>query len=84
MAEGITFGFESNASSFYLNASMFARIIRDPASPTEEVRKKKCLINLCKPPFLIMCYLASFMMNAVKVNSPSMSARKRMTQYGLL
>ncbi len=24
----------------YLNASMFARIIRDPASPTEEVSKR--------------------------------------------
>ncbi len=28
-------------------------------------------MNLCKSPFLIMCYLASFKMNAAKVNSPS-------------
>ncbi len=33
----ITFGSEGNAPSIYLNASMFARIIRDPASPPEEV-----------------------------------------------
>ncbi len=33
----ITFVCEGNASPIYLNASMFARIIRDPASPTEEV-----------------------------------------------
>ncbi len=33
----ITFGFEGNAPLIYLNASMFAQIIRDPASSTEEV-----------------------------------------------
>ncbi len=33
----IKFGSEGNAPSVYLNASMFVRIIRDPASPTEEV-----------------------------------------------
>ncbi len=33
----ITFVFEGNAPPIYLNESMFARIIRDPASPTEEV-----------------------------------------------
>ncbi len=31
------FGFEGKAPSIYLNASMFVRIIRDPASPREEV-----------------------------------------------
>ncbi len=36
----ITFGFEGNAPSICLNASMFARITRDPASPTEEVSTK--------------------------------------------
>ncbi len=35
----ITFGFEGNAPSIYLNVSMFARIIRDPDSSTEEVSK---------------------------------------------
>ncbi len=33
----ITFVFEGNAPPIYLNAFMFAQIIRDPASPTEEV-----------------------------------------------
>ncbi len=33
----IKFGFEGNAPSIYLNASMFAQIIRYPASPPEEV-----------------------------------------------
>ncbi len=33
----ITFVFEGNAPPIYLNAFMFAKIIRDPASPTEEV-----------------------------------------------
>ncbi len=33
----VTFGFEGNAPLIYLNVSMFARIIRDPASSTEEV-----------------------------------------------
>ncbi len=33
----IMFVFEGNVPSIYLNASMFARIIRDPASPPEEV-----------------------------------------------
>ncbi len=33
----ITFCFEGKAPSIYLNASMFARIIRDPASSTEVV-----------------------------------------------
>ncbi len=31
----ITFVSEGNAPQIYLNAFMFARIIRDPASPTE-------------------------------------------------
>ncbi len=31
------FGFEGKAPSIYLNASMFVQIIRDIASPTEEV-----------------------------------------------
>ncbi len=31
------FGFEGKAPSIYLNASMFARIIHDPSSPTEEI-----------------------------------------------
>ncbi len=35
--KSITFGFEGKAPSIYLNSSMFARIIRDPASSTEEV-----------------------------------------------
>ncbi len=38
-------------SPICLNTSMFARIIHDPASPTEEV----FFMNLCKSPFLIMC-----------------------------
>ncbi len=33
----ITFDFEGNAPLIYINVSMFARIIRDPASPPEEV-----------------------------------------------
>ncbi len=33
----ITFVFEGNAPPIYLNVFMFARIIRDPASPTEEL-----------------------------------------------
>ncbi len=33
----ITFSFESNAPPIYLHVSMFARIIRDQASPSEEV-----------------------------------------------
>ncbi len=33
----ITFGFKENASSIYLNASIFTQIIRDPASSTDEV-----------------------------------------------
>uniref|UniRef100_A0A673KZ65 Uncharacterized protein n=1 Tax=Sinocyclocheilus rhinocerous TaxID=307959 RepID=A0A673KZ65_9TELE len=33
----ITFVFEENAPPIYINASMFARISRDPPSPTEEV-----------------------------------------------
>ncbi len=33
----ITFVFEGNARPIYLNASIFARFICDPASPTEEV-----------------------------------------------
>ncbi len=32
-----TLVFEGNAPPIYLNASIFARIIRDPASPPEEV-----------------------------------------------
>ncbi len=32
----IAFGSEGNAPSIYINASMFARIIHDPASPPEE------------------------------------------------
>ncbi len=33
----ITFVSEGNAPPIYLHVSIFARIIRDPASPTEEV-----------------------------------------------
>ncbi len=33
----ITFSFEGNAPSIYINASMFTRIIRDPVSSTEEL-----------------------------------------------
>ncbi len=36
----ITFDFEWKANSIYLNVSMFARIIRDPASSTEEVNTR--------------------------------------------
>ncbi len=32
----IRFVFEGNAPTIYLNASMFMRIIHDPASPSEE------------------------------------------------
>ncbi len=39
----VTFIFEGNASILiYINASMFARIIRNPASSTEEVSEYKC------------------------------------------
>ncbi len=38
-----------------LKASMLARIIRDPASSSEEVIIMAFLMNLCKSPFLIMC-----------------------------
>ncbi len=31
-------------------------------------------MNLCKSPLLITCYLASFTMNATKVDSPSESS----------
>ncbi len=34
---GLHLVFEGNVAPIYLNASMFARIISDPASPTEEV-----------------------------------------------
>ncbi len=40
-------------SPICLNVSMFTRIIRDPASPTEEV-SIRVFMNLCKSPFLIM------------------------------
>ncbi len=46
-------------SPIYINASMFALIIRDPALSTEEV-SIRVFMNLCKSPFLIMCQLASF------------------------
>ncbi len=36
----IMFGFEENVPLIYLNASMFAQIIRDPASSTEEVNTR--------------------------------------------
>ncbi len=35
--KGITFDFEGNAPSIYLNASMFVQIICDPAPSTKEV-----------------------------------------------
>ncbi len=38
----------------YINASIFARIICDPALSTEEV-SIRVFMNLCKSPFLIMC-----------------------------
>ncbi len=41
-------------SPICLNASIFAQIIRDPASPTEEV-SMRVFMNLCKSPFLITC-----------------------------
>ncbi len=44
----ITFGSEGKPPSIYLNESMFAQIIRDPASPTEEVNTRFFLINFCK------------------------------------
>ncbi len=34
---GLHLVFEGNVAPIYLNASRFAQIIRDPASPTEEV-----------------------------------------------
>ncbi len=34
-------------------------------------------MNLYKSPFLIMCQLASFTINAAKVNSPSVSSEER-------
>ncbi len=40
-------------SPIYINASMFAQIIHDPALSTEEV-SKRVFMNLCKSPFLIM------------------------------
>ncbi len=45
-------------SPIYINVSMFARIIRDPASSTEVTIR--FFMNLCKLPFLIMCLLDSF------------------------
>ncbi len=45
-------------SPIYINVSLFARIIRDPALSTEEV-SIRVFMNLCKSPFLIMCLLAS-------------------------
>ncbi len=36
----ITFGFEKNVPSIYLNASIFAQIICDPALSTEEVNTR--------------------------------------------
>ncbi len=51
----IMFGFEGKAPSIYLNASMFARIIRDPASSTKGVQFFFFFMNLCKSPFLLMC-----------------------------
>ncbi len=57
-----------NVPSIYLNASMFTQIIRDTASATEEVSSRFFNESL-QTPFLIMCYLASFRMNAAKVNS---------------
>ncbi len=41
--------------SIYLNASMSARIIRDPASPPEVSISCFFFMNLCKLPFIIMC-----------------------------
>ncbi len=41
-------------SSIYINAPMFARIILDPTSSTEEV-SIRVFMNLCKSPFLITC-----------------------------
>ncbi len=40
-----------------LNVCIFARIIRDPASPTEEVSIRVIYFyySFCKSPFLIMC-----------------------------
>ncbi len=48
----VTFVFEGNTPLDL--ESMFAQIIRDPASPTEEV-SRRFFMNLCKSPFLIMC-----------------------------
>ncbi len=61
-----------NASTIYLNASIFVRIIRDPASTPEEV-SVMFLLNLCKSLFLITCNLASFTMNVAKVYHLSQS-----------
>ncbi len=41
-------------SPICLNASIFTQIIRDPASPTDEVSMRD-FMNLCKSPFLITC-----------------------------
>ncbi len=49
----VTFIFERNAMiPICRNASMFAQIIRDQASSTEEV-SIRVFMNLCKSPFLI-------------------------------
>ncbi len=72
----IRFIWEGTAPLIYLNASMFARIIRDPASSTEEV-SVRFLMNLCKSLFLIMCLLASFTMNAANVYHLSESGSEK-------
>ncbi len=45
----ITFVSEGNAPPIYLNVFLFARIIRDPASLTEEV-SIRFFVNICKSP----------------------------------
>ncbi len=56
----ITFVFEGNGPPIYLNAFMFTRIIRDAASPPEEVSISEYIQYIffdafCKSPSLIMC-----------------------------
>ncbi len=51
----VTFALKGMSPSLIrLNASMFARINRDPALSTEEV-SIRVFMNLCKSLFLLMC-----------------------------
>ncbi len=81
----ITFVSEGNALiPICLNASMFAQIIRDPASPTEELSIRVFTESL-QITFPNNVLISKFHMNAAKVNSPSeRAARKRGAESAVL